>query len=139
MMLISPKNSKSKNRGKNINVNYLDLAKKLRNNKKIEINYSTNCIHTNNSSKAKEGGNVSNINKQPEINKLNAHARSTSTFGKSTKDSSFKMLNGSFKVKNEIDGPEDLHAFYVNILQQNKILAYKFENFPCEEDIPSNL
>ena len=32
----------------------------------------------------------------------------------------------------DIEGPEALHFFYVNILQSNKNLAYKFEN--CEDD-----
>lgn len=38
--------------------------------------------------------------------------------------------------QNDIEGPEILHCFYVNILQQNKKLAFKFEN--CEEEIISS-
>jgi hypothetical protein len=130
LIFLSPKVDNIK--GKNIGVNYLDLAKKLRNNKILEgNNFSNNCTHTNNSGK----------NKDNKIeNKLNIHARSISTFAiKSTKDSSFKMLNNSFKAKNEIDGPEDLHLFYVNILQQNKELAFKFEKYETEDDAPEYL
>ena len=53
---------------------------------------------------------------------------------KTTKDNtlgSMKMSsNSSFKVKNNVDieGPEELHSFYVGLIQQNKNLAFKFEN-----------
>ena len=79
--------------------------------------------------------NLRDINKS-QINKNNIDAKSTFNL-KSTKDSSFKHLNNSsIKVKNDIEGPEELHMFYVNILQQNKSLAYKFENFE-DDDIYS--
>ena len=46
---------------------------------------------------------------------------------------SIKCLNfGRTNNPSEIEGPELLHFFYVNILQQNKKLAFKFEN--CEQE-----
>lgn len=59
---------------------------------------------------------------------------------KTTKDSS---LNGTkiahvsniLSKANEIDSPEELHYFYVTILQQNKKLAYKFEKNCISNDL----
>jgi hypothetical protein len=117
LKLVKPKEL-STPKTKNININYIDLAKRLRNNK--NLNSSNNYLNTNGSNKAKE--------------RKNNHARSISTFCvKSTKDNSFKMMTSSFKAR-DIEGPEDLHFFYVNIHQQNKNLAYKFEN----EDLDSH-
>ncbi len=41
-------------------------------------------------------------------------------------------LKKSYQNNNDIEGPEVLHFFYVNILQQNKNLAFRFEN--CEDE-----
>lgn len=53
-----------------------------------------------------------------------------------TYNDSIKYLNfGKTNNPNDIEGPELLHFFYVNILHQNKKLAYKFENCPEENSV----
>ncbi len=98
---------------KNMNILYGQLAKQLSNTK--TSGNSLNCTVV----KSKDLKN--------EINK-------SLCVLKSTKDTSYKNLNNSWvKGKSEIEGPEELHSFYVNIMQQNKGLAFKFENFDSEE------
>lgn len=53
---------------------------------------------------------------------------------KTTKDNTLgtmRATNTSIRIKKnniDIEGPEELHSFYVGLIQQNKSLAFKFEN-----------
>jgi len=126
--------SKKANISKNINIVYSELAKQLKT-KKIQSKNIPNSylIKTKQINNYNYTTNLKDINKS-QNNKNNLDAKSTVNL-KSTKDSSFKHLNNSLiKNKNEIEGPEELHMFYVNILQQNKSLKYKFENFEDDEN-----
>ena len=71
-------------------------------------------------------------NNQNDLSKINFFNNPNNNYLLSYNDST-KFLNfGRTNYPNDIEGPELLHFFYVNILQQNKKLAFKFEN--CQEE-----
>ena len=49
-------------------------------------------------------------------------------------DKNFPKSKSNFKLMKEINSPEDLHYFYLNILRQNKKLAFKFERLNLSEN-----
>ncbi len=128
------------NNGNNMNV-YNELAKQLKNNKAV---FRNSGYHTTNSmektkSEFKMPNNFNQVNSSVEPkatllitnNKLNNGEKITSLgITKTTKDNSMSSTMRMTKINNtnEIDGPEELHLFYVNIFHNNKKLAYKFEN-----------
>lgn len=138
---------------KNINFAYSELAKQLKNNKtttssvnntsRLKANYYTSEKIMDNNFKFKSTDTPANpITNKPTSSKVNSRANlnSTTGFTKTTKDNSIASLkmsyNNSFKMKNlEIESPEELHIFYVSMFQQNKSLAFKFENQKKEIDI----
>ena len=94
---------------------------------KISLIYNQNTRHIR---KYSEG----NMNKL-EINNLNERNEIRRT--KTTKDSSFNSLKlNNIKGTNlEVESIEELHYIYNNLYQQNKALAFKFENLEIEEEV----
>lgn len=73
----------------------------------------------------------------------NLNERSVNKGTKTTKDSSFtsqKVNNNNNNLKGthlEVESIEELHFIYNNLYQQNKVLAFKFENLEIDEDVLS--
>ncbi len=96
----------------------------------MNVLYSELAKQLGNTQQCNKSMNMSVVKCKEKINELNR----SECMMKSTKDTSFKNFNSSLmKGKNDIEGPEELHTFYVNIMQQNKGLAFKFENLNFEE------
>jgi hypothetical protein len=72
----------------------------------------------------------------------NINERSVNKGTKTTKDSSFtsqKVNNTNLKGTHlEVESIEELHFIYNNLYQQNKVLAFKFENLEIDEDVLSH-
>lgn len=72
----------------------------------------------------------------------NNNERSVNKGTKTTKDSSFtsqKVNNNNLKGTHlEVESIEELHFIYNNLYQQNKVLAFKFENLEIDEELVSN-
>jgi hypothetical protein len=150
---------------KNINFAYSKLAKQLKQNKndkiieiKSQFNFSANDLLSPTSNKnnnfnlsVEQGTNINsnNIHINIDQNKMNSGSRSnigsSNGLTKTTKDNSsmgsMRVSNSGYKQKSmeiDIEGPEELHSFYVNLIQQNKSLAFKFENLDKESELKIN-
>lgn len=138
-MLKSKKNAhQSKNESSYNNISFENTKENIINN----TNKSTHLLlvesgilgdhnhgHVRNNSNAS-----SNIHNQSSNN-----AKSTNKG--STAPSITKTVHGGVSNMVEIDSPEELHYFYVNLSQQNKNLAYKFENinFSGDEEVKGEI
>jgi hypothetical protein len=163
-------NNKSQSQAPTSNIVYNELAKQLKINKnyisKTNWNFSSNNSENNlefnnNLKQMKSFNNSESVNTFHIDNLLQNSNRISSNIerniteriftqnlivtNKTTKDtnsSTLKLLSCSLNKANDIEGPEELHYFYVNIFNNNKKLAYKFERtclpidgLDLEEDI----
>jgi hypothetical protein len=139
---------KLKEKAQHINFAYSELAKQLKTSKSFKdqnVNGGQNSFNVNNGKfksvnynllKSSSIANERNISSNIRTNLINC----TSTgMTKTTKDNSMASLKISTtstsvkKAKLDFEGPEELHLFYINLHQQNKHLAFKFENVEMEK------
>ena len=72
--------------------------------------------------------NSSNVNFNDSLNIINeSHGKSTNK-GSTASSITKAIQNNQGLKRNEIETPEELHFFYMNLYKMNKNLAYKFEN-----------
>jgi hypothetical protein len=163
-------NTNSLSQAPTSNIVYNELAKQLKINKNyitktnwnFSSNKSENNLEMNNNLKSMKSFNNSQSTNTFHFDNLLQHSNRISSniersiterintpnlivTNKTTKDtnsSTLKLLSCSLNKANDIEGPEELHYFYVNIYNNNKKLAYKFEKtclpidcLSIEEDI----
>lgn len=132
-------NNKSKNESTNNIISYENTNENLvknSNNKSSQIVFLDNNIiindHPNRGHIRNNSSNVNfNNNLNSSFNNINNGSQSNakSTNKGSTTSSITKGIPNNHVIKpNEIESPEELHYFYLNLYIQNKNLAYKFEN-----------
>lgn len=132
------------NSNSNMKLAYSELAKQLKNNKQ-ERNKNSDIINNTvelESTKhvANKSNNLSNYNEHSMVSNINIanmtaeKIKNYTTNNKTTKDSnntgtniSSVRMNISMKKGEQMEGPEDLHFFYVNIFHNNKRLPFLFE------------
>lgn len=148
----------------NMNLAYFELARQLKDSKRIDVvkgNFSSSSnepvgkkeitsiksiksIKTVKLTKApkenfdlQEGkdSELKELKEQREVKEMN-QVGGTSKTTKESSVHSMKLRSTSMsnfaRIENEFETPEELHYFYVNLSQNNKKLAYKFEQNPVD-------
>ena len=142
------KNKKTENKSKN-DSSYNNISfENTKENIVISNNKSSNIVFLDNNGNITDHqtrghvrNNSSNINFNNNLNHsfnnmnnvTNSNVKSTNKI--STASSITKIVPNNQTVKlNEIDSPEELQYFYVNLFKQNKNLAYRFENLNFSDE-----